>query len=433
MQYILFVTSTYVIAWVFFQFIVLVSNPWLRSFAVTIVVAVNNLSGVWLAERVKNNKGVNLFFAIIPGIPEIFLPQSYFIWLREQLGKAISSTPNPDRSWAAGILCASLLALFIWTPFNNQRILTAGELLHADSTVVKFADGDYNWIELNPATDELYAVGYYSNFIMIFNTNEIKAPPRKSKTSIDGAQSFGFNPDLQQVYIYNHMARELVYLDAPDLTLARTLPIPDLSNGDVWVKWNQLTDTIVLSSEADLNIGTPFYLLDRENGSTQATMPLPIIPTAYIVFHPEKPILYFNSFKDTYLAAWDMEKHQITQQTETSPRTDRMTLSPDASELLVASPMEGTVLRYDLETLDFKGKINTSFGDRTMAVDPDRNLLFMGNFINNRLTIIDYKTLRVIRSFYLGPWIRTIALDTENGVAYVSTVRHLFKVTYAEK
>lgn len=432
MQLILFVGATFTAVWVFFQFIVLASNPLLRSFAVTIIVAVNHLSIEWLVKGLKINRGADLFFTVIPGLPEIFLPQSYFIWLREKLGRPASSTPSPDRSWALGILCASILAVFLWTPFNNQRILTAGELLHADPAVVKFADGDYNWIELNPDTDELYAVGYYSNFIMIFNTNEIKALPRKSKTSIDGAQSFGFNPDLQQVYMYNHMAKELVYLDAPDLAVSRTLPIPDLSNGDVWVKWNQLTDTIVLSSEADLNIGTPFYLLDRENGSTQATIPLPVIPTAYIVFHPEKPILYFNSFKDTYLAAWDMEKHQIIQQTETSPRTDRMTLSPTASELLVASPMEGAVLRYDLETLEFKGKINTSFGDRTLAVDSDRNLLFMGNFINNRLTMIDYKTLRVIRSFYLGPWIRTITLDTENGIAYVSTVRNLFKVTYAE-
>lgn len=44
--------------------------------------------------------------------------------------------------------------------------------------------------------------------------------------------------------------------------------------------------------------------------------------------------------------------------------------------------------------------------------------------------MIDLNTDKPIASFYLGPWIRTIALDVEQGIAYVSTVRNLFKVKY---
>jgi DNA-binding beta-propeller fold protein YncE len=211
------------------------------------------------------------------------------------------------------------------------------------------------------------------------------------------------------------------------------VPIPNLANGDVWVKWDRSTDTISISSEADLNNGIPFYLLDRESGKVKATMSMPIIPTAFIVFHPEKPIMYFNSFKDTYLVAWDMETHQIVRQAETSPRTDRMTFSPGTSEILVASPLEGVILRYDADTLEQTGKIKTSLGDRTITVDPVRDLLIVGNFFNNKIKVIDLGTEETIKTYHLGPWIRTIALDTKNGVAYVSTARNLFKVTYAEK
>ena len=123
-----------------------------------------------------------------------------------------------------------------------------------------------------------------------------------------------------------------------------------------------------------------------------------------------------------------MDSHEIVQRMETSPRTDRLIFWPGASEALVASPLEGAILRYDAETLEFKGKVNTSFGGRTLTIDSQRNLLLVGNFINNRVQVIDLNTFEPVASFYIGPWIRTIALDVEQGIAYVSTVRNLFKV-----
>jgi len=98
--------------------------------------------------------------------------------------------------------------------------------------------------------------------------------------------------------------------------------------------------------------------------------------------------------------------------------------------VLIASPLEGVILRYDADTLEFKGSIKASFGDRTLTIDPQRNLLLVGNFINNRLQVIDLNTYESVASFYIGPWIRTISLDVEHGIAYVSTVRNLFKVHY---
>ena len=77
-----------------------------------------------------------------------------------------------------------------------------------------------------------------------------------------------------------------------------------------------------------------------------------------------------------------------------------------------------------------EGEIKTSIGGRTLTLDSKRNLLLVGNFINNRLQVIDMNTYEPIASFYIGPWIRTISLDVERGVAYVSTVQNLFRVRY---
>jgi 6-phosphogluconolactonase (cycloisomerase 2 family) len=304
-----------------------------------------------------------------------------------------------------------------------------GEKLHADPAVQKFAEGNFNWIELNPERGELYAVGLGQNFILAFDVENLNIPPRRSATNIGKTQSFGFNHDLQEIYVYKNGTRELIYLGAANLKSIRSVPVPDLSGGDVWINWNRQTDAITIASEADFETGVPFMMFDRPSGELIATIPMPLIPTN-VAFHTEKPILYFNSFRGTYLVAWDMTEKKVIQQTQTSPNTDRLAYSPNSSEILVASPLEGAILRYNAETLEFKGKIKTSLGDRTLTIDPQRNLMLVGNFINNRVQVIDLTTHEVIDSFYLGPWIRTITLDVENGVAYVSTIRNLFKVTY---
>ncbi|MBI2333537.1 MAG: WD40 repeat domain-containing protein, partial [Chloroflexi bacterium] len=249
---------------------------------------------------------------------------------------------------------------------------------------------------------------------------------------IGKTQSFAFNPDRQEIYAYEAETHKLVYMDALTLEVFKSVPVPDLSPGDVWIRWLPLNDTIVLSSEADAEIGVPLYVFDRESGEVVTRLPFPVIPTAYLTFHPEKPLMYFNSFKDPYFAVWDMQSFEITWQVEITPRTDRMVFAEKDNEVWVASPLDGAVLRYDADTLEYTGRINTALGDRTLTLDTQRNLLLVGNFMNNRLAVIDLSTNKPVASFYLGPWIRTIALDMENGIAYVSTVRGLFKVNYAQ-
>ncbi len=43
---------------------------------------------------------------------------------------------------------------------------------------------------------------------------------------------------------------------------------------------------------------------------------------------------------------------------------------------------------------------------------------------------IDLNTYETAASFYLGAWISTIALDVDRGIAYVSTVQNLYKISY---
>lgn len=397
-----------------------------RAGIVTALLALNTMPQEWLSKRVVAGRLLSLVFLAGVGLVEAVVPQAYVIWLAEKFraGNSIKKW-----SWLSGVMIAPLFWIFLLVPFDNQRVLTLSERLHANPTVEKFAQGDFNWIELNAEHGLLYAVGRGTNYLLAFDVNDLGKPPRRSQEDIGKTQGFAYNPERQEIYAYKTETRELIYMDALTLETLHTVPVPDLSPGDIWMVWEKHSDSILIASEADVETGTPLILFDRESGNVIATLPLPWVPTN-IAVHADKPMLYFNSFKDTYLAAWDMVNHEVAADTTTSPRTDRLIYSPTSSEILVASTLEGLILRYDAETLEYLGSIKTSLGDRTMTHDIKRNLLLVGNFINNKLTVFDLNTFESVETFYLGPWIRTITLDAEQGIAYVSTVRGLFKVRY---
>ena len=422
------VAGAFVVVLVSFFFLLLVSKPIIPALIVTALFALNTLPAEWFSKERVSSKGVGAFMLAGVGVVEAFIPQAYFHWLESplQIGKRWMKLAP-----LAGVLVAPFFWIFILTPVDNQRIITLGEVLHPEPAVEKFADGDFNWIEFNPARRELYVVGLDTNFILAYDSDNLNAPPRQSKTPIDKTQSFAFNPDQQELYVYNIITRELLYFDTVELKLIRSVPVPGMATGDVWINWNPVTDSITIANETDKEDGISFYHIDRESGEFLPGEPLTNIPATYVVFHPQKPLLYFNSLRSTDLSAWDMENSEIVLQTQTSPRTERMVFDSNQNELLVASMVEGAILRYDAETLEFMGKIKTSPGDRTLAFDPQRNLLLTGNFIDNRVRVVDLTTHEVTKTFYLGPWIRTITLDVDTGVAYISSIRGLFKLVYA--
>lgn len=427
-EYVFRIVGTFLVVFLSSVFLLIVPNALPRALVVTALFALNALPVGWLSKRTESTKGIGAFLLAGVGLVEALIPQIYFHWLGVRLQ---FETRWMKFSPLAGVLMAPLVWVFILTPFDNQRIITLGEKLHPEPAVEKFDEGDFNWIEFNPARRELYVVGLDTNFILAYDVDELDAAPRKSKSPIDKTQSFAFNPERQEIYIYNIVTRELLYFDAAELKLIRSIPVPGLATGDVWINWNPATDSITIADETDKEDGISFYHVDRESGNFLPGEPLTNIPATYVVFHPQKPLLYFNSLRSTDLSAWDMEDSEIVLQTETSPRTERMIFDTNQNELLVASMVEGAVLRYDADTLELKEKIKTSPGDRTLAFDPKRNLLLTGNFIDNRVRVVDLYTYEIKAAYYLGPWIRTITLDVENGVAYISSIRGLFKLTYA--
>lgn len=427
MRYGAILAGSFIAIWLAFLFAFKTDQPALRAAGAILILAINAIPYEWAVKYPVKNRFSNLFFIFFVGVTEALFPQSYMIWLA-------AHTHHADKvkkwSWLGGVAAASFFWIFLLLPSDNQRVFTLTEKIHADPAVGKISPGVYNWIELNPKHNLLYAVGRGTNFMLAFDLNDPDAPPLRSKTDIGKTQSFGLNPARQEIYVFQDWTQELLYMDALTLEVFKTVPAPELSPGDVWLRWEPITDTIILSSEADAFTGVPLYLFDRESGDILATLPFPVFPTN-LTLHPRKPWMYFNSFRDVYFAVWDLETHKIVQQVEIPPRTDRLIFSEEDNEVWIAAPLEGRVLRHDADTLEPVGDIRTRFGDRTLALDSERGLLLTGNFITGKVAVFDLKTGNCVEDYYLGPWIRTIALDSENGIAYVSTIRGLFKLAYA--
>ena len=114
----------------------------------------------------------------------------------------------------------------------------------------------------------------------------------------------------------------------------------------------------------------------------------------------------------------------------TDSPADRMAYWKGGNELLLASPLKSRVIRFDADTLESRGIINSIFGVRTLAIDPIRNLLFCGSLTSGTVPIYDLATGQRRISFYLGPWLRTIAIHPSSGTAYVSSNGALYKLSY---
>ena len=94
--------------------------------------------------------------------------------------------------------------------------------------------------------------------------------------------------------------------------------------------------------------------------------------------------------------------------------------------------MKSKILRFDANTLESKGEIKTVYGVRAITIDTARNLLLSGSLVTGMIDVIDLNTYQSVGKFYVGPWIRTITLDSENGIAYVSTKYQILRFKYID-
>ncbi len=392
------------------------------------VLAVNTIPDAWLVNFISKNPGrliVNLIFGIIIGFSELLLVKPLLLWLpaRWQTSKVFNSFEVP----LPALFLVSGLAGFLLDPYSLSDL---HRTLWPDPAVHLFARGNFNWLELDLERRTLYASGFGTNYLQAFNLDALDQPARQSPVENGYAQGFDYNPSAHELYVYNQLTHELIFLNATTLELKKSVPTPEVSPGDAWLVWDEFSNSILIASEADEHTGYPFVVIDAATGKVLDTRNE---APGSIALHPAKPWLYLSFFRrDSELLVYDTQLLRLVAKAPTPERLDRMTFAVVANELelLVPSPAASVILRFNAETLERKEAIKTLFGARAIAVDSIHNLIVCGSLVTNRLEVIDLTTQQPIAEYYVGPWQRTIRLDSQAGIAYVSTHEGIFRINY---
>lgn len=394
----------------------------LRHAAIPVILAATNFLPAAFLQRHLNGR----ILAVGVGFTEALAIRRHISWLAGLANwSAAAQRVCGILGWglAVSLVSASMVALI-----KGERLVPVEQALRTPNTVGIIMKGSINGLSLEPISRRLYVTGHgLENIVEV----DIDTPGKASRTSevvSGGAQGIFLDAQAGELSVFNGDTKQLLFIDAETLSLNRSIDVKLLASGDPWISFDPISDTIALVSEADLDDGVAFVLLDHATGDVLDTREL---DAGNILKHPEKPLLYLSFFRrNPEVLIYDMTKRDIIARSPAPARLDRMILMPAANELLVTSPVKSEILRLDADTLATKGAIKGPFGVRTLAVDNERQLLFAGSFVTGQVRVIDTNTWRNVETVYLGPWLRSIELDVATGTAYVSSNGALYSWAY---
>jgi hypothetical protein len=399
----------------------LVGTSTRRNALVLVIFGVNLAPGfVWTPIK-RVPRLWNTVMLVGVGIAELFLFREYYSWLRRR---------DPECTLGSAIPGLVITALAFSVLIRGEGVLAFEQRLRMPSQVhVIERQLSINWIELDRTGTYLYATGHDLPRLRRYDLRDLSAPPLISPVPTGGSQGFAYDPHADEIYVFNLWTKQLLSLDATTLEGKRAIDVPDLSPGDPWIVVDPVTDTLTIVSEADLETGVPFIVLNRTSGQVVDRRDL---DAGNVLVHPAKPLVYLSFFRRrSELMLYDLEARAVTRTAVTDQRSDRIVFWGAANEVLVTSPMESRVLRFDADRLNPKGHIEAPFGARAIAIDNRRQLLLCGNIATGQLVVIDLRSGKWLREFYLGPWLRTIQVHEGTGTAYVSSNAALYRLDYA--
>jgi hypothetical protein len=342
---------------------------------------------------------------------------------------------------AAWLFCVILIPGLGTALLNGWSLMGLAKGLHADKAVRQFAFWNFSGIAVDAKLGVLFANGIHTNHVLAYDLNALDEPPRVSPVEVGWAEQFEYNPLDQEIYVYNWRAGALLILDATTLALKKSVAGLNLSDGDVGIVLDRHTDSIVIGAEdmwpsrepspTDDGTKTPIVVVDRSSRKLLYRMRWceGLCNTGNLLIHPRKPILYLG-FTDTILAYDTRAREVVARSTAGYRWMDGLALTPEGDELLVAAPVFSAVLRFDADTLEYRGRIAAGFGVRTLGVDAARKLLLTGSLLTNMVEVIDLETNARIAKYWVAPWLRGVCVDTSGGAAFVSSTEGLFRVDY---
>lgn len=413
-------------------------NVPIKAFLLTALLAINIGPDSQIIRFITAGKGMklaDLIFGVGVGLTEVLLPRPFMLWFLTRF-KGSQIIVRGIWRWILDLLPVILVSLLAVLTLRDQPLVDLGRKLHPDSAVQLIdtqliTKGDVNVLALNKESKQLYASGRGLNHILAYQINALNQTPRQSSVETGHDQGLFYNEKDREIYVHNVERKAILILDSDTLNLIRSIPISEISPGDTWLVLDRFSNNFIIASEADERIHKPFIVVNRASGKLVSSSDL---YPSFIFLNPHKPLLYMNFFRRlSELMAFDTQRNQVVRKIDTDKQVDRMVFVSSTNEVLQTSPSKSRILRHDADTLEVKGSFKTVLGVRGIAVDASRNLVLSASLVTNMLEVLDLKTGKHLAEYRLGPWLREICLDTEAGIAYVSSNGALYRVEYTSR
>ncbi|MBN1654821.1 MAG: hypothetical protein JXA30_13705 [Deltaproteobacteria bacterium] len=395
-----------------------------KALAVTLLLALNCAPMSLLARLGLNAIRLNRLILVPPAIGEILFTGRYLTWIRAKLR---GDAPNhAEESMKAPGAIVAALALAALCPIDNLAALE--HLMRASSEVRVFALGDFNGLAYDAARDRLLATGHDIDAVLAYDASDLGAAPIAASSQTGKAQGLDLDAARGELYLFSAPERAIKVFDTATLALVKTIAARDVSPGDSWIVHEPITNTLILASEADRQRGHPLLVFDRD---THAVVDSRGEQAGNLLVRPDTPIVYLSFFyRSRGVFAYDVRKKSIVARAFTASPMDRMAFDPKHGELLSAAPAEGRVYRFDPTTLELRGTFPAIFGVRVIAVDEKNDCMLLGSLATGKVALMGLGDREIKHSWYLGPWLRSIAVVPGRGVAYVSSQSALFELRY---
>ncbi len=372
-------------------------------------------------------------------LSEALAPRAYAQWARVRLGAGLGvdgeAFPSLLRRYAVSLLLAAavfgLHARFQAMAELNQALFRSPNtepITPPDFS--RLARYSFAGMALSPGRDKLYVCG---NSVDVIHVIDLRARPYTlSPTGIGtgGNQFCTMDPVRNRLVIIDRVANALRTAPIGDLSRVSSVPVAPFPTGEVFIDVNLATDTYVVGSEAFSRFERGPAVRAYDAATLEPVVEIDFKP-GYLITHPEKGIVYFNHWiRGKGVHAYDILTGRKIASAPADNRGDRMLVDLPRNRLLVTSPVWSRVQAYDADTLEPQGQIAAIFGVRSLAIDKRRNLMLAASFISNHVAVIDLNENKIIRRYWVGPWLRDIVLDEEAGRAYISSFWGIYGLDY---
>jgi hypothetical protein len=403
-------------------------SPLLPLLLAAAILGANAIAGELASAGRKILGGEVRLIGIGVGLSEVFLSSRYLASLVG--GPREPDDPLPRAYVFAGFLVSTVMAMGLWVGSLDRAPLLALERQLRDSGAVTLLErGNFNWIAVDAASQHLFVTGHGVSHLRRYPIQgDGLGKPQAAGVETHGAQGFGYDEGGARLFLFDRVDGAIQVIDAVALVGLARYPVPELSPGDPWVEYEPRSRRLIIASEADETVGVPFMILDADTGRVVYEGD---DDPGNLLISPERPVVYLSFFRRTLgIAAMDAASGERLAYRSFDTRFDRMAYDRGRDELLVTTPIGVGVLRLDPRTLEPRGELATGFGTRVLAVDEQRRLLVSATLATGLVEVRSLDEPGSVARVYVGPWLRSVVLAEESGVAYVSSNGALYAVDY---